>query len=734
MARLTNNASKRRERLVVKTAQPPPPPAPAARPNIPSICYVKGNTVSSCPEASPHQWQPPVVNPGDFPVWFYEGPRPSKFFESPMSAELVKQGVIPRLEDRVPVPEDRLYSQSPDQIGVYGGVSRLNTTFTFLSEQALSNFGEREGDGFTWRPFVGKDWGWSEDGRTLEFRIREGMRWSDGAPFTMDDVEFACTELKEPKYQPSVPVRWRDPVTDNPVRWNKVDDLNFTLTFDSPVYNIMESRLNRGSICTVGGFCWFTPKHHVTKFMPEQIGQAAVDSMMAAAGQSNFNTWWLSVTYDMSSANTPCARIMCTGGTGSDNAQGKALGILARNHYSWAFDPESNQLPYLDAVWMFQNESPDVANFRKMWGENDQPITFTNSLGDVPRYINNMESGDYSIYRWPSFGGNDAGFAMQQTWNDDPYIGQLIRTHEFRQAISYAFDRSAINETHFLGIGAIQNFVPRPDNPYYPGDDARELYTQKDIAKSNQLLDGLGLRNKDEDGFRLRPDGERLILRLTSSSASQVSIAESMGQQLAVVGVELAIGSGANRARQGEQYLSFTASSYNYNPWMLEGGELSPLSASHSVGQKIGQWYESSGAEGMAPGPDSSYLPLAPSGNFAADPSGKLQENAELWFKGRQSPVFSPDRVEAGKTIFRNVAEQIWNVPTVAFTGVARGIVFKRNNMRNIPKTHIRDIFGFAGFNYSFEDGVDNLNHPGNRSKLYKSVSFLDPDFYFDSK
>ena len=84
--------------------------------------------------------------------------------------------------------------------------------------------------------------------------------------------------------------------------------------------------------------------------------------------------------------------------------------------------------------------------------------------------------------------------------------------------------------------------------------------------------------------------------------------------------------------------------------------------------------------------------------------------------------------------IYRNVADQIWNVPTVAFSGVSRGIVFKRNNMRNVPKTHIRDIFGFAGWNYSFEDGQDNLNNPGNRSNLYRSVSFLDPDFFFDDR
>ena len=659
---------------------------------------------------------------------------PTKFFESPMSADLVKQGVIQPLEDRVPVPEDRMYSQPPDQIGVYGGVSRLSTTFTFLSEQALSNFGEREADGFTWRPFVGAEWGWTDDGRTLTFRLREGLRWSDGVPFTMDDVEWAWTALKEPRYQTSVPVRWRDPVTDNPVRWDKVDDLNFTLTFDSPVYNIMESRLNRGSICTVNGFCWFTPKHHVSQFMPEIVGQAKVDEMMAADDHEGFGSWWRYRTYDMSRADIPCARIMCVGGVGDENAQGKEIGKLTRNHYSWAFDPEGNQLPYLDAVWMYQNESNEVAVFRKMSGENDQPITYNNNLGDVPLYINSMERGDYSVYRWPSFGGNDRGLGIQQTWNEDPYLGELNRTHEFRQAISYALDRAGINDTVFLGLGAVQNFVPRPDNPWYPGDDARDIHTQRDTARSNRLLDGLGLSARDEEGFRLRPDGDRLTILFTgnTSNSSYIQTLELMKQQLEEVGIELGIRSGRNTARAGEQYLSFTAASYNYNPWMLEGGELSPLSGSHSVGQLIGRWYETSGSEGMAPGPDPSYLPLAPPGNFAADPSGKLQENAELWLSGRQHPQFSPGRAEAGKMIYRNVAEQIWNVPTVAFTGVARGIVFKRNNMRNVPKTHIRDIFGFAGFNYSFEDGEDNLNHPGNRSNLYRSVSFLDSDFFFD--
>lgn len=331
-----------------------------------------------------------------------------------MSAALVKSGQIPALEDRVPVVADRLYAAQPDEIGTYGGTTRLNTTFTFLSEQALSNFGEREADGFTWRPFVGAEWGWSDDGKTLLFRIREGLKWNDGKPFTMDDVEFAWTELKDPKYQPTIPVRMRDPVTDNPVRWAKTDDLNFTLSFDSPVYNIMESRMNRGSICTIGGMCWFAPKHHASQFMSEYVGQAAIDKMMKDAGNENYNSWWRSMTYDMDSADTPCMRIMCVGGNGRENRQGAALGKLTRNHFSWAFDPEGNQLGYTDNVWMFQNESAEVAAFRKMAGENDHPITFVNQLTDVPLYISNMESGDYSVYRWPSFGGNDHGFVLRR--------------------------------------------------------------------------------------------------------------------------------------------------------------------------------------------------------------------------------------------------------------------------------------------------------------------------------
>ena len=662
-------------------------------------------------------------------MWHYTGAIPSQFFESPMSAQLVREGKLPPLDQRVPKPEDRMYSVPADEIGTYGGIGRQTMHFVFMGELALSNFGEREADGFTWRPFVGKTWEFGEDGRVLSFTMRDGLKWSDGEDFDMEDVEFAWTELKQAPYQGDFPVRYRDPVTGNDVKWNKIDDLTFTLTFDSPVYNIMESRMNRGPDCWIGGMCWFSPKHFLTQFMPEHVGQAKIDQMMKEQDFAEFNDFWNQNTYSFFNSDSPCARAWCL-----EVYDSSSTGIVKRNHFFWGFDPEGNQMPYLDGVQQFRQESRDVAVFRWFSGEHDIPATAAGALTEVPLYVQNMEAGDYSVYHWPSFGGNDLGWAFNGTWNEDPYLGQILRTQDFRIAMSYALDRPEINDALFLSLGSIQNFVPRPDNPYYPGDDIRDLHLARDVAKANQLLDSIGLNQRDDEGYRLRPDGDRFSLEMNNTNPHSIKAAELIGQQLQDVGIEFTVNNSRPGIRQNDDYTSFSGSAYQYNPWMLDNTHLAPLGTIFYGGVLIGIWHESKGREGMAPGPDPNFLPLAPPENFAADPSGNIKKLADLWFGGRQHPQFSPGRSEAGKEIYRINAEEKYISGTVAFTGIARGVAVKRNNMRNVPKTHIRDHFGFMSWNYAFEDGQDNLNNPGNRSKKYRSVSFFDPDFFFNDE
>lgn len=54
-----------------------------------------------------------------------------------------------------------------------------------------------------WQPFVAKEWKISKDGKTFEFTIRDGVKWHDGKPLTVEDVKFSFDAImdKSNKYK-----------------------------------------------------------------------------------------------------------------------------------------------------------------------------------------------------------------------------------------------------------------------------------------------------------------------------------------------------------------------------------------------------------------------------------------------------------------------------------------------------------------------------------------------------
>src|SRR5260370_158439 len=55
-------------------------------------------------------------------------------------------------------------------------------------------------------PDLASSWTWSDDGKRLAFKLRQGVKWHDGKPFTAKDVPCTFDLLTDPeKHRPSPP-------------------------------------------------------------------------------------------------------------------------------------------------------------------------------------------------------------------------------------------------------------------------------------------------------------------------------------------------------------------------------------------------------------------------------------------------------------------------------------------------------------------------------------------------
>ena len=102
----------------------------------------------------------------------------------------------------------------------------------------------------------------------------------------------------------------------------------------------------------------------------------------------------------------------------------------------------------------------------------------------------------------------------------------------------------------------------------------------------------------------------------------------------------------------------------------------------------------------------------------------------ELITDGWTVSLLSPARMaKPGRSCSASTPKQKYKIGGLAYAGLFSALKIKRNNMRNVPKN-----WSPAGGHpvewFYFEDGIDNLNNPGNRSKKYGTVNFLDPAYW----
>jgi len=586
----------------------------------------------------------------------------SRFSEAPLLAEQVEAGALPPVEERLPV--DPMIVPVVEEIGQYGGIwhrvivgandCQINRRLTYECP-------------FRWTPDGGgvvpnwvKAYDLNEDASEFTLYLREGMKWSDGEPFTAEDLVFWYEDvLQDEDLSPTFPKWLRDPTTDEPAVLEKVDDYAFKLTFANS-YGLFGQILASPDTREV---CRY-PKHYLSQFHPNYV---AMEDLQPKIEEAGFDNWWELFGDRRGMFNPEMPEIWAWL---PKRVPPDVPVVCERNPYFYKVDPEGQQLPYVDAIQSEVVENSEILNMKAASGEIDMQfrhVTWTN----YPIFIENAEKGDYRVLKWTLAEGSNATIRLNHT-HKDPVVRQLIQTRDFRIALSLGIDRVEINELAYQGFGTPRQASLIPQCPYYK-EEHGQRYAEHDPDQANAILDDIGLVERDDEGFRLRPDGEPLIFTLEYAPifGPWRDAAQMVSMQWQAIGVR-AVPKEEDRslldqrANANEHDVNIWMTDYCFTP-LINPVSLIPISTWNSFAPEYAAWYVSGGESGEEP----------------------TEEFARAYALYDQIKAASPDKVgPLAEALFDHVSENVWTIGTVG--GLPHvGVV--KNNFRNVPEEAVSD-------------------------------------------
>jgi peptide/nickel transport system substrate-binding protein len=608
---------------------------------------------------------------------------PQTFQEAPMLAELVRQGKLPPVHERI--GQDPIVVEPLHEIGRYGGT--LRRAFVGPGDaQVATRFAAGPDallfwthDWKTLRPNIARDFEISADGRVTTLFLRRGLRWSDGAPFTADDILFWYEDMyldRRVTASPVAPLR----IDDQDVRIEKVDD--FTVQFIAPQPYFLLAEMLAGYTEIAGpsamgraGFGGFGPKHYLEQFHPKYSDEARLTRTARAAGFANWSIY-LKNRYDW--AYNPELPVISPWRVVSPvNTQNFAF---TRNPYSVWVDTAGNQLPYIDHVTHLYCSGADAVNFKAAAGDLDFQERHLH-ISKLPFLLHNRRRSRYQVYLDP-FEGTDLGLRINLAHRQDPEIGALLGNPTFRRALSLACDREQINETFMYGTGLPSAAVPAPQGKYYPGVEWSQRWAVRDLEQANLLLDSIGLTERDSQGYRLRRDRTdrvRLVCSTLHDQFDYPAVSEMLRDQWLPIGIDLDTRIieqtlWLQRAMSGEMQvtLQFTGAEdpFTFPDFLFPYNQFASGSV---VGPEFARWFQSNGASGVRP-PD------------------EIVAIMELWRHGRLAPPDERIRVgqeRVGQELIRRHVDLVLSIGLVSSGLSIYGIHIAKKALGNVPRRFV---------------------------------------------
>ncbi|HIC88101.1 MAG TPA: ABC transporter substrate-binding protein [Anaerolineae bacterium] len=637
------------------TPTPAPPPAKATPTPAPAVAAATPTPAPAAPAAPP-----------------------AKYNEAPMLAELVKAGELPPVDERL--PEEPVVVDVVESVGQYGGTWHNVTWWPGAGniKMILYDPPVRWKPDYTgYEPGLAESYDWSDNGKTITFKFRKGIKWSDGEPFTTEDLKFWWEDMALNKDYKVVQVPWWARNSDGtPITMEFPDEYTWVLHFDKPQW-IMPYVLAQGF------WEWeplMKPKHFLIQWHPKYTEGADYDTLDLK------DRWFETPGY-------PCLMAWCL----KEFTPGETW-LFERNPYYWKVDPEGNQLPYIDYVHVELVQDLETRKLRVAQGSYECTFRGTDDPTDIPFLTEQAEANNYRIVPgWMNGAGAWPGWIVNMDYHEkqeyDPAteseeskeIRALVRNQKFRKGLSVALDRQRIVDVVWDGIGTPQAFTISPQSWHFQSPEGKKIFqewasadAEYDPDKAKAYFDEIGFVDADGDGWRDLPSGKpfTLIIDLNDWGGERVTTAadEVYKKNLEDVGIKVLVNNvigqpeASTRGNYGVGWvLRNTHASeidiWTYPDWIFplrgggEGSRAFPMQ---------GLWYQTGGEEGWGPAPDS--------------PAAKLQA---LYKKG----IAEPDEQKRHEIVWEAIRVHIEEGPfVIGAAGDQPMPVVCKNFFHNVPE------------------------------------------------
>ena len=367
---------------------------------------------------------------------------------------------------------------SPQSLMYYGVI---DNNLGLIAQQLFDGLTEFNLDTYKIEPALAESWTISPDGKVYTFKLRQNVKWSDGQPFTADDVVFTYQQLvANPEARAGDSGNFI--IDGKPVVIAKVDasTVKFTLPRPSPAF-LLQQRY------------FIMPQHKLGKFKGADVN----------------NAW---------PTNTPPADIV---GTGPFKLQsytpGQKVGLV-RNPNSWKVDAAGKTLPYLDALDFLIIRDPQAQVSSFLAGNLDQLNISGAQFPDLKQ--KEVAGAAFKVIRSKALFGSPP-FIAYNFDASDPALAKLFSDTRFRKAMQSAINRPRLIDTVYNSLASLPGHGVAPVNTAFYANTTAQL-GKFDLAAAGAALDKLNLKDTDGDGIRNISKGKNLEFDLTYATDSSV--------------------------------------------------------------------------------------------------------------------------------------------------------------------------------------------------------------------